>query len=104
MGLIAALLPQAPVICLRRDPVDCAWSAFRTYFLQRLDWSWDLEDIAAQFALEDELLQYWSQLLPDRILVVDYQELVREPITLPQSVQAMPTAPTWPRLSRRIRR
>jgi tetratricopeptide (TPR) repeat protein len=79
MGLIAALLPQAPVIWLRRDPVDCAWSAFRTYFLQGLDWSWKLEDIAEHFALEDELFRHWAALLPDRILVVDYQELVRDP-------------------------
>lgn len=81
MGLIAALLPQAPVIWLRRDPVDCAWSAFRTYFLQGLDWSWDLGDIAQHFALEDDLFRHWSELLPDRILVVDYQELVRDPQT-----------------------
>lgn len=81
MGLIAALLPQAPVIWLRRDPVDCAWSAFRTYFIHGLDWSWKLEDIATHFALEDQLFHHWSQMFPDRILVVDYQELVRSPET-----------------------
>lgn len=81
MGLIAALLPQAPVIWLRRDPVDCAWSAFRTYFIQGLDWSWKLEDIATHFALEDQLFRHWSQMFPDRILVVDYQDLVRSPET-----------------------
>lgn len=81
MGLIAALLPQAPVIWLRRDPVDCAWSAFRTYFLLGLDWSWDLTDIAQHFALEDALFRHWSELLPDRILAVDYQQLVRDPDT-----------------------
>lgn len=81
MGLIAALLPKAPVIWLRRDPVDCAWSAFRTYFVQGLDWSWKLEDIASHFALEDQLFRHWSQMFPDRILVVDYQELVRSPET-----------------------
>lgn len=81
MGLIAALLPQAPVIWLRRDPVDCAWSAFRTYFIQGLDWSWKLEDIATHFALEDQLFHHWSRMFPERILVVDYQELVRTPET-----------------------
>lgn len=79
MGLIATLLPQAPIIWLRRDPVDCAWSAFRTYFLQGLDWSWDLADIAQHFTLEDELFRHWTALFPDRILVVDYEDLVRHP-------------------------
>lgn len=79
IGLIAALLPQSPIVWLRRDPLDCALSAFRTYFVQGLEWSWKLEDIAAHFRLEDELFSFWTQMLPDRILVVDYAELVREP-------------------------
>lgn len=88
MGLIAALLPQAPVIWLRRDPVDCAWSAFRTYFIHGLDWSWKLEDIASHFALEDQLFQHWSEMFPERILVVDYQTLVRSPKTeIPRILQ-----------------
>ncbi|MCX7284428.1 MAG: sulfotransferase [Novosphingobium sp.] len=78
MGLIAALLPDSPIIWLRRDPLDCAWSAYRTYFAEGLDWSWKLEDIASHFALEDDLFRHWSSLLPERILVVDYQELVRD--------------------------
>ena len=80
-GLICALLPQAPIIWLRRDPVDCAWSAFRTYFIHGLDWSWRLEDIADHFALEDALFEHWSQMFPDRILPVDYQQLVQSPDT-----------------------
>lgn len=79
MGLIAALLPRAQVIWMRRDPIDCAWSAFRTYFIHGLDWSWRLEDIATHFALEDQLFRHWTALFPDRILVVDYQDLVRSP-------------------------
>jgi hypothetical protein len=79
IGLIAALLPQSPIVWLRRDPLDCALSAFRTYFIQGLDWSWKLEDIAAHFRLEDEIFAFWSAMLPERILVVDYPELVREP-------------------------
>ena len=79
MGLIAALLPQTPIVWLRRDPLDCALSAFRTYFAQGLEWSWTLADIAAHFRLEDEIFAFWSHMLPERILTVDYGELVREP-------------------------
>lgn len=79
MGLIASLLPEAPVIWMRRNPVDCAWSAYRTYFIHGLDWSWNLEDIASHFVLEDALFEHWSNMFPDRILTVDYQELVSDP-------------------------
>lgn len=79
IGLIAATLPQSPIIWMRRNPLDCAWSAFRTYFVLGLEWSWRLEDIARHFQLEDELFDFWSNMLPDRILVVEYSELVTDP-------------------------
>jgi tetratricopeptide (TPR) repeat protein len=79
LGQIASLLPQAPIVWLRRDPLDCAWSAFRTYFLRGLDWSWRLEDIAYHFELEDALFAHWTQLLGERVLIVDYETLVAEP-------------------------
>lgn len=79
LGIISAALPDAPIIWLRRNPLDCAWSAFRTYFLQGLDWSWRLEDIAHHFSLEDQLFRQWKALLGDRILEMDYQDLVTHP-------------------------
>jgi hypothetical protein len=79
LGLAGALLPEAPIVWLRRDPLDCAWSCFRTHFLAGVPWSYDLEDIAFHFRLEDELLSRWHDILGDRVLVVSYEGLVAEP-------------------------
>ena len=79
MGLIASVLPQATIIWVRRDPLDCAWSAFRTYFAAGLEWSWRLEDIAHHFKLEDMLFAHWTQLLGPRVLEVRYESLVANP-------------------------
>lgn len=79
MGLIASLFPDAPILWVRRDPLDCAWSGFRTWFLSGLNWSWSLTDIAAHFKVEDALFAHWTALLGERILVVDYARLVSEP-------------------------
>ncbi|MEY4269186.1 MAG: hypothetical protein RLZZ58_402 [Pseudomonadota bacterium] len=79
LGLIALMFPAAPIIWMRRDPLDCAWSALRTWFLRGLDWSWSLTDIAAHFAIEDQLLIAWQHMLGDRITVVDYAALVEHP-------------------------
>ncbi|GAA0269180.1 hypothetical protein GCM10009127_06360 [Alteraurantiacibacter aestuarii] len=81
LGIAASLLPQAPLVWLRRDPLDCAWSCFRTRFNGSYPWSHDLEDIAHHFALEDALLRQWQDLLGDRLLVMDYETLVSEPAT-----------------------
>jgi tetratricopeptide (TPR) repeat protein len=78
MGLLSSLMPQAPIVWLRRDPTDNAWSAFRTYFLRGVDWSWSLEDIADHMRLEDRLFAHWRGVLGDRILVVNYEELVSD--------------------------
>lgn len=79
IGLIAALFPDAPIIWLRRDPADCAWSIFSTFFLGGISWSWALDDIAHFYNLEDRLLNHWLALLGDRILVVPYADLVTDP-------------------------
>jgi hypothetical protein len=79
LGLAAALLPEAPLIWLTRDPLDCAWSCFRTFFQGTNPWSHDLEDMAAHFRIEDELLRQWQDILGDRLLVVPYEALVTQP-------------------------
>ena len=79
LGLIAAMLPDAPLIWMRRDPIDSAWSCFRTFFIHGVAWSYSLTDIAHHFRLEDALLAFWKQRLGDRLLVVPYAELVEAP-------------------------
>jgi tetratricopeptide (TPR) repeat protein len=79
LGLIATIMPDAPLIWVKRDPLDCAWSAFRTYFMRGVAWSWSLEDIAHHFKLEDNLRIMWQKQLGGRLLVVDYTDLVEAP-------------------------
>ncbi|MEH3159060.1 MAG: sulfotransferase [Sphingomonas taxi] len=79
MGLIASALPDAPLIWMRRDPLDCAWSCFHTFFRHGSGWSYDLADIAHHFRLEEALLAFWQARLGARLLVVPYEELVADP-------------------------
>lgn len=79
MALLLHTLPRAKVIWLRRNPEDCALSCFRTYFSSSMPWSWSLGDIAAYFRSEDLLHKHWTELFPDRILTVPYEELAADP-------------------------
>lgn len=81
LGGIAHCLPNAKFVWLRRDPAAIAWSCFRTRFVDRIDWSWSLTDIGHHFALEDRLFAHWSKLMPDRILPLQYEDLVDDPET-----------------------
>lgn len=79
LGIAAAVLPEAPLVWLRRNPLDCAWSCFRTSFKPGIRWSNDLRDIAYYFRLDDYLLTQWQNILGERLLVVPMEELAGEP-------------------------
>ena len=81
MGLLLALFPHAPLLWLRRDPIDSGWSAFRTYFSRSVDWSWDLVSVGRRVAREDRLFAHWTAAAGDRITAIDYEALVRDPDT-----------------------
>ena len=80
MGVLASIFPDAPIVWLRRDPLDCAWSAYRTWFLRGLAWSYSLTDIAAHFRNEDTLFSHWIEILGlQQVLIVNYEDLVTDP-------------------------
>lgn len=79
MGLLLHVLPNAKIIWLRRAPEDSALSTFRSFFTAPTPWCWSLEDIAHFYRQEDRLYRHWTELAPDRILTVQYEELVRNP-------------------------
>lgn len=79
LGLALKMFPKARVIMLRRNPLDAAWSCFRTCFSGSMPWSWKLEDIAQHFMLENKLMDHWLSVFPDNIMLVPYEELVAEP-------------------------
>jgi hypothetical protein len=79
IGLVASLLPDAPLIWLTRDPLDRAWSCYRTFFPVGQPWTFDQHDIAHHFRLEDMLLARWQDLLGDRLLVVPHEGLASDP-------------------------
>jgi len=78
-GMAAALLPDAPIVWMTRDPLDRAWSCFRNCFSGSQPWNGDLEDIAYHFRLEDELLHKWQSILGERLLVVPFEGLTADP-------------------------
>ena len=78
-GFIARALPNARIICLRRDPIDTVLSNFRQLFAQKsayYGYSFDLLDAGRYYVLFDRLMTHWKQVFPGRILEVHYESLV----------------------------
>ena len=78
-GYIARALPNASIICLRRDPMDICLSNFRQLFAQTTpyyDYSFDLLDTGRYYLMFDKLMAHWERTMPGRILQVGYEDLV----------------------------
>ena len=85
-GFIAKALPDAKIICLRRDPMDTCVSNFRQLFMpgsNNCDYSFDLLDTGRYYLLFDRLMAHWQKLFPGRIFELEYETLVesQEPST-----------------------
>jgi tetratricopeptide (TPR) repeat protein len=79
VGWIAHALPNAKIICLRRDPLDTCLSNFRQLFAAQspyYSYSFDLLDTGRYYALFDRLMAHWQRAFPGRILEVQYEKLV----------------------------
>jgi hypothetical protein len=79
IGPIAHILPNARFIWMRRNPGAVAWSCFKTRFATGIEWSWSLEAMGRHFRFMDQMHAHWSREFPDRMLTVDYENLVAEP-------------------------
>lgn len=80
-GFIAQALPNAKMICLRRDPVDTCLSNFRQLFAEKLPYyhySFDLLDTGKYYVLFDQLMKHWQRVSPGRIFELRYEDLIAE--------------------------
>lgn len=80
-GWIAAALPRARIVCLRRHPMDACLSNFRQLFAVRwsyYNYAYDLLDTGRYWLRFDRLLRYWQRHIPGRILELSYEQLVAD--------------------------
>ena len=79
IGLIHKILPKAIIIDVRRNPLDCGFSLYKQYFPSGVDFSYNLSHIGAFYNAYVQLMDYWEQVLPGKILGVQYEELIHSP-------------------------
>ncbi|UCG73075.1 MAG: sulfotransferase [Chromatiales bacterium] len=81
VGFIHRALPNAKIVCLRRDPLDTCLSNFRQLFatgFSYYNYAYDIEDTARYYLLFDRLMAHWDAVLPGRVLRLDYDALVAD--------------------------
>ncbi|GGD07487.1 tetratricopeptide repeat-containing sulfotransferase family protein [Aquisalinus flavus] len=79
VGLIHKILPEAVIIDVRRNPMDCGLSLYRQHFAAGAEYSYDLGHTGAYYNGYLKLMDHWDAVLPGRVFRVQYEALVREP-------------------------
>src|SRR5690606_34897323 len=81
LGFIAKALPDAKLVCVRRNPMDTCLSNFRQLFAPEspyFDYSYDLLDTGRYYLMFDRLMAHWQAVFPGRILEVRYESVVED--------------------------
>lgn len=80
IGFIAQALPHARIVHVRRDPIDVGLSNLRTLFTGACPYSYDQQEFVDYYGWYSELMAHWHRLLPGRILDVQYEDVVADPL------------------------
>ncbi len=78
-GLISALFPNTKIIHSRRRAEDTCLSIYFQDFPVGNQYANRLGDIAAYHKQYRRIMDHWRRILPDRIIDIDYEELVADP-------------------------
>lgn len=78
-GVIARALPGARLLHMRRDPLDTCTSILAQASGERAMPSGDPAALARYYLQYHRLMQHWHQVLPGRLMDIDYESLVSRP-------------------------
>lgn len=79
VGLIHLMLPRATIIDARRHPMDACFSTFKQHFAEGQTFSYNLADLGRYYRGYLSLMDHWDRVLPDKVLHLQYEDLVAEP-------------------------
>ncbi len=78
VGLIRALLPNATIVHMRRNPLDSCISNYFRNFGEAVPHNHDLTDLGHYYRQYVRLMSHWDAVFPGKIFHLDYELLVRE--------------------------
>ncbi len=76
VGLIQLIMPNAKIINARRHPLDSCMGTFKQLFYKGQSFSYDLLELGEYYLQYDRLMKYWHELLPGKVLDVQYENMV----------------------------
>ncbi|MGI9271968.1 MAG: tetratricopeptide repeat-containing sulfotransferase family protein [Woeseiaceae bacterium] len=78
IGLIHMILPNAKIIDARRHPMACCFSGYKQLFASGQEFTYGLTEIGHYYRDYVELMDHWDDVLPGKILRVQYENIVAD--------------------------
>lgn len=75
-GLILTIVPNARIIDVRRNPMDCCFANWSQHYENGLGFSYGLDTLGRYYADYVRLMRHFSEVVPGRIHRVIYDDLV----------------------------
>jgi tetratricopeptide (TPR) repeat protein len=82
LGYFGLLHPEVPVVLCRRRAADLGLALYFKKFRSGHGYSYDLAAAGRAIARAEQLIAHWQAVLPNPVLVVDYEALVTEPAAM----------------------
>jgi len=79
IGAILAMLPQALVVGVCRDAMDVCWSCYRQLLMGGSEFIYDPHSLADYWQDFEDQMDFWQERAPDRVMSVQYEQLVNQP-------------------------
>ncbi|MFT4633623.1 MAG: tetratricopeptide (TPR) repeat protein [Saprospiraceae bacterium] len=78
IGLIQLILPNAKIIDARRHPMACCFSGFKQLFATGQEFTYGLAEIGQYYRDYVALMDHWDDVLPGKVLRVQYEDVVAD--------------------------
>jgi len=79
VGLIRLILPNAKIIDVRRNPLDCCFSNWKQYYAKGNEQTYSMETMARYYADYVRHMRHFESVDPEGVHRVIYEELVDDP-------------------------
>ena len=77
-GLIHAILPNARIIDIRREPMDCCFANYSQHFAAGVNYSYGLIEMGSQYRQYVRLMRHFDSVLPGKVHRIVYEDLVED--------------------------
>ena len=90
VGFILNSIPEAKIVHISRNPMAVCWSNYKSNFFDNIgmDYAHKLESVAEYYIIYNELMNFWRDKYPSRLIEIDYDKFVLDYETNSKSVIA----------------